>query len=178
MSRRKTTKKTRSEAANRAAKPRTARRRASKATSLRPRAASAVTRERIRREAQGRMPGEDAKPHREPAHVPSPTALVAEAMRTGIVPHAVPRNPQDDAIPGEADTIRVGDPDDRALDNEYVGEQTPGGSTPTPDQSNVDEIGRAYGVQEEDSGELRTSSEMMAGRDHRRRGLGVKSRSS
>ena len=48
-----------------------------------------------------------------------------------------------------------------------------GGTTPTPDQGNVDDIGRAYGVQEEDSGELRTSTEVMERRDHRRRGLSV-----
>ena len=64
--------------------------------------------------------------------------------------------------------MRVGDPDDDSLANEYVGENLPGGSTPTPDQSNVDEIGRAYGVQDEDNGSLRTSSEVLAGRDRRR----------
>jgi hypothetical protein len=32
----------------------------------------------------------------------------------------------------------------------------------------VDEIGRAYGLQDEDSGSLRTSSEVLARRDRRR----------
>ena len=64
-------------------------------------------------------------------------------------------------IPHEGERIRVGDPDDDSLRNEYVGEETPGGSTPTPDQSDVDEIGLAYGVQDEDSGELRTSCEVL-----------------
>jgi hypothetical protein len=64
--------------------------------------------------------------------------------------------------------MRAGDPDDDGLANEYVGEDIPGGSTPTPDQNEVDEIGRAYGVQDEDSGVLRTSSEMLARRDRRR----------
>ncbi len=100
----------------------------------------------------------------------SATAVAAEALRTGIIPHAVARRADDRAIPGEAEAIRVGDPDDEALSNEYVGEDTPGGSTPTPDQANVDEIGRVYGVQDEDSGWLRTSSELMDGRDRRRRG--------
>jgi hypothetical protein len=112
----------------------------------------------------------------EPAHVSSPTAVAAEALRTGVVPHAVPRARDDDAIPGEAERIRAGDPDDETLGNEYVGEETPGGSTPTPDQGNVDDIGRAYGVQEEDSGALRTSTEVMEGRDQRRRGLSVRRR--
>jgi hypothetical protein len=112
----------------------------------------------------------------EPPHAPSPTAIAAEALRTGVVPLAIRRPRGDQAIPGEAERIRVGDPDDEPLQNEYVGEETPGGSTPTPDQSNVDDIGRAYGVQEEDSGELRTSREVMEGRDHRRRGFSAKHR--
>jgi Family of unknown function (DUF6335) len=114
----------------------------------------------------------------EPEHTPSPTAVAAEALRSGVVPNAVPRNPDDESIPGEGERIRVGDPDDEALRNEYVGEETPGGSTPTPDQSNVDDIGRAYGVQDEDSGELRTSAEIMERRDERRRGVGGKRRQS
>jgi hypothetical protein len=114
----------------------------------------------------------------EPEHTLSPTAIAAEALRTGVVPNAVPRDLADEAIPGEAERIRVGDPDDEPLRNEYVGEDTPGGSTPTPDQSNVDDIGRVYGVQEEDSGELRTSAEVMARRDQRRRGFRVSNRRS
>ena len=71
-------------------------------------------------------------------------------------------------IPGEDETIRVGDPDDDTLGNEYVGEETPGGSTPTPDQNLVDEIGRAYGLQEEDSGSLRSGGEILSRRDRHR----------
>jgi hypothetical protein len=115
---------------------------------------------------------------REPVHLDSATAVAAEALRTGIVPHATSRLRDDDSIPGEAERIRVGDPDDDALSNEYVGDDTPGGSTPTPDQGNVDDIGRAYGLQDEDSGELRTSTELMETRDRRRRGLALKRRRS
>ena len=100
------------------------------------------------------------------------------AAHRGRLRDALPRDPEEDAIPGESEKIRAGDPDDQTLGNEYVGEETPGGSTPTPDQGNVDDIGRAYGVQEEDSGELRTSSEILEGRDHRRRGVGVRRRRS
>lgn len=126
------------------------------------------TKARLRpRRARG-GPGED-----EPVHASSPTAVAAEALRTGVVPHAVRRDRDDDAIPGEGERMRAGDPDDDALRNEYVGEETPGGSTPTPDQGNVDDVGRAYGVQDEDSGELRTSTEVMDRRDQRRRGLSV-----
>jgi len=49
-----------------------------------------------------------------------------------------------------------------------VGEDTPGGSTPTPDQNGVDEIGRAYGLQEEDSGSLRSGGEILSRRDRHR----------
>jgi hypothetical protein len=49
-----------------------------------------------------------------------------------------------------------------------VGENTPGGSTPTPDQNEVDEIGRAYGLQDEDNGSLRTSTEVLEKRDRHR----------
>ncbi len=97
-------------------------------------------------------------------HVRSGTAVAAEAMRTGILPAAR----HEDEIPREDETILVGDPDDHCLANEYVGDETPGGSTSTPDQNNVDEIGRAYGLQDEDNGPLRTASEVLGGRDRRR----------
>lgn len=93
----------------------------------------------------------------------SATAVAAEAMRTGVLPGR--RRPL--AIPHE-DEILVGDPDDALLANEYVGEETPGGSTPTPDQNGVDEIGRAYGLQEEDEGPLRSAAEVLERRDRRR----------
>jgi hypothetical protein len=97
----------------------------------------------------------------------SPTAIAAEALRTGVLP--VQRRP--DTIPGEGDTIKVGDPDGDSLANEYSGEDTPGGSTPTPDQNDVDEIGRAYGLQEEDSGVLRSGAEVLERRDRHRNEL-------
>ena len=98
-------------------------------------------------------------------HVPSATAVAAEALRTGVLPTGFRRRV---AIPHEDETIRVGDPDDDSLANEYVGEELPGGSTPTPDQSCVDEIGRVYGLQDEDNGLLRTSAEVLGRRDRRR----------
>jgi hypothetical protein len=98
-------------------------------------------------------------------HAPSATAVAAEALRTGVLPGGFRRR---EAIPHEDEAIRVGDPDDDSLANEYVGEDIPGGSTPTPDQSNVDEIGRVYGLQDEDNGSLRTSTEVLARRDRRR----------
>jgi hypothetical protein len=96
----------------------------------------------------------------------SPTAVAAEALRTGVPP--VERVDRPGQIPGEDETIRVGDPDDDPLANEYVGDETPGGSSPTPDQSGIDEIGRAYGLQEEDSGSLRSGGEILTRRDRHR----------
>lgn len=109
-------------------------------------------------------PADEARPR----PVPSATAVAAEALRTGVLPLAVHRGLHRDEIPKEGETIRVGDPDDRTLANEYVGEETPGGTAPTPDQNSVDEIGRAYGLQEEDSGCLRSAAEVLTRRDRHR----------
>jgi hypothetical protein len=95
----------------------------------------------------------------------SATAVAAEALRTGVLPAAGRRR---DEIPHEGETIRVGDPDDDSLANEYVGEETPGGTTPTPDQNSVDDIGRVYGLQEEDTGALRSGAEVLNRRDRHR----------
>ena len=98
--------------------------------------------------------------------VPSPTAVAAEAIRTGVLPLTSPRRRHE--IPKQGETIRVGDPDDDSLANEYVGEETPGGTAPTPDQNSVDDIGRAYGLQEEDTGALRCAAEVLERRDRHR----------
>lgn len=98
-------------------------------------------------------------------HVRSGTAIAADALRTGLSPASSRRRI---AIPREDETLLVGDPDGDSLANEYVGEDTPGGSTPTPDQNNVDEIGKAYGLQDEDTGVLRSAGEVLRGRDRHR----------
>jgi hypothetical protein len=92
----------------------------------------------------------------------SATAIAAEALRTGILPATTARRREE--IPRD-EAMRVGDPDDSTLANEYVGEETPGGSSPTPDQNDVDDIGRAYGLQEEDNGALRSGAEVLQRRD-------------
>lgn len=97
---------------------------------------------------------------------PSGTAVAAEALRTGVVP-LVGRAPRSE-VPGQEERLGVGDPDTRALGNFYVGDETPGGSMSTPDQNGVDDIGYAYGLQDEDRGELRSGSEVLDGRDRHR----------
>jgi hypothetical protein len=96
----------------------------------------------------------------------SATAVALEALRTGVLP-AGSRKRRDD-IPHEDEKMRVGDPDDDALRNEYAGEDTPGGSSTTPDQNSVDDIGRVYGLQEEDCGALRSGAEVLQKRDRHR----------
>ena len=99
----------------------------------------------------------------------SATAVAVEALRTGVVPGTPRRGRRPETeIPHEDETLRVGDPDESALANEYVGEDAPGGSSPTPDQNNVDEIGRAYGLQEEDAAGLRSGEEVLGKRDRHR----------
>ena len=73
-------------------------------------------------------------------HTQSPTAIAAEAMRTGVAPQpSAPRRPVE--IPRDGETLLVGDPDD---------------------------IGRVYGVQEADSGTLKPSAEILDERDRHR----------
>ena len=97
---------------------------------------------------------------------PSATAVAAEAMRTGVVPLATAQR-SDDSNRGDA-RLKAGDMETSALGNAMVGDEAPGGTVSTPDQDRVDDIGRALGVQEVDSGELRTTSELMDERDRHR----------
>ena len=97
---------------------------------------------------------------------PSGTAVAAEAMRTGVVPLAT-ANRTDERNRGDA-RLKAGDIDTSAMGNAMVGDEAPGGSVTTPDQDRVDDIGRALGVQEVDSGELRTTSELLDERDRKR----------
>jgi len=127
---------------------------------------------KVTRRSNGRHRGK--KPRLRPVaenarRLSSATAVAAEALRTGVIPLTTSR--RRDMIPGESERIRVGDPDDQSLANEYVGEETPGGSAPTPDQNSVDDIGRVYGLQEEDTGALRCAAEVLTRRDRRRQEL-------
>ena len=122
----------------------------------------AARKRRTSRDARPKPP--QYRPVAEVQHVSSPTAIAAEALRTGVLPGPSRRH----EVQREDDTILVGDPDDKSLANAYVGDETPGGSSPTPDQNEVDDIGRAYGLQEEDSGALRSGGEVLARRDRKR----------
>ena len=62
----------------------------------------------------------------------------------------------------------AGDVDASWQEAEDSGAETPGGHVATPDQDNVDEIGRAVGMEFQDNQELRTPEEILAKRDRRR----------
>ena len=72
---------------------------------------------------------------------------------------------QDTIIPPDA--VLAGGDIDAAWDEAAVGEETVGGTTPTPDQDIVDEIGRAVGVEYEDAEPLHTT-EKLERRDEQR----------
>jgi uncharacterized protein DUF6335 len=63
--------------------------------------------------------------------------------------------------------LTAGDIDARWQDAYSVGDETPGGDNPTPDQDRVDDIGKALGVQYQDNEELKGGEEIVE-RDHRR----------
>jgi hypothetical protein len=72
---------------------------------------------------------------------------------------------QDTTVP--ADAVLAGGDIDAAWDQAAVGEETVGGTTPTPDQDIVDEIGRAVGVNYEDAEPL-DPTEKLERRDEQR----------
>ena len=65
---------------------------------------------------------------------------------------------QDTAVPAEA--VLAGGDIDAAWDQAAAGEETVGGSSPTPDQDIVDEIGKAVGVDYEDSEPLHPADKL------------------
>jgi hypothetical protein len=72
---------------------------------------------------------------------------------------------QDTSVPAEA--VLTGGDIDAAWDQAETGEETVGGSNPTPDQDIVDEIGKAVGVSYEDAEPL-NMTEKVDRRDEQR----------
>jgi hypothetical protein len=128
-----------------------------------------MTRTGKTKKSQGRTRAATAVPResvRETAGAPSPTAVAAEAMATGVVPLAA--REKDAALPGQDHVVTAGEADERPENAAFVGDVTPGGDMPTPDQNQVDAYGHAMGVPEADSGALRTSGEILDKRDRSR----------
>jgi Family of unknown function (DUF6335) len=63
--------------------------------------------------------------------------------------------------------INAGDVDVNVEDAYFSGDESPGGDNPTPDQDVVDEIGKALGVEYQDSEELRASDKVAERDKHR-----------
>ncbi|HZF37480.1 MAG TPA: DUF6335 family protein [Blastocatellia bacterium] len=64
--------------------------------------------------------------------------------------------------------LTAGDLDARWQEAEDSGAETPGGHVAIPDQDNVDEIGRAVGMEFQDNQELSAPGEIISRRDRRR----------
>lgn len=64
--------------------------------------------------------------------------------------------------------IPAGDADASWQEAEETGAESPGGHVATPDQDNVDEIGRAVGMEFQDNQELCAPEEVLSRRDRRR----------
>jgi hypothetical protein len=79
----------------------------------------------------------------------------------------VAANPHPEWDDGEAAHLAAGDLDANAQAAELVGEETPGGDNPTPDQDVVDLIGRSLGVEYEDDEELEGGEEIVRRDRHR-----------
>ena len=100
----------------------------------------------------------------EPEHESSLTAVATEAAQTGVPDLEALR----EELPGQDSILTAGDPDVDPLSNEYSGEEVPGASTPAPDQNNVDDIGRAYGLSNLDDGALLSAEDLVSRRDAHR----------
>jgi len=96
----------------------------------------------------------------------SPAGVIAKEGAEGAVRDRTTRH--NDDVPGEDRVLAAGDPDVSGIEAGHAGESVPGGSTPTPNQSGVDEIGRALGVEELDQRELRSVIATLRARDRRR----------
>src|SRR5689334_17956074 len=63
--------------------------------------------------------------------------------------------------------LAAGDPDVDVEDANFVGEESPGGGNPTPDQDLVDEIGQAVGLEYQDNEPLHTTDKVEERDRHR-----------
>jgi hypothetical protein len=105
---------------------------------------------------------------RDDVDVPTPPSTLdldrpASATRTGRTRLHNQVKQHTDATP----VLSSGDVDADWESASVVGDEAPGGDNPTPDQSVVDDIGRALGVEYQDSEELRGADKIEERDRHR-----------
>lgn len=100
----------------------------------------------------------------EPRHQVSLTGAAADALRLGAVQAWLEVRPDEDAL------FRAGDPDLDASTAEASGEDAPGSSNASPDDSDIDDVGALYGVADSDGGPegLVLGDDLIAERDRHR----------
>jgi hypothetical protein len=101
--------------------------------------------------------------HSPPWHV-SMTPTLDDALQTGLSPLDL----DDEEIPGQDGVLSGGDPDVDPLDMEYSGDEAAGGSNSSPDNNDVDAIGRLYGITQADAHGLVLGDDLIAPRDRAR----------
>jgi hypothetical protein len=69
--------------------------------------------------------------------------------------------------PGADPAVTGGDPDVRWESAQFAGDESPVSSTPTPDQNDVDQLGRAMGVTYADDEELKVGEKEESRDEHR-----------
>ena len=98
----------------------------------------------------------------EPPHQASLTSAAIDALQLGAVRDG-PRLHAD-----EDELLQAGDPDLDAMLAATSGEDAPGSSNPSPDDSAIDEVGELYGVEQTDPDGLVLGEEQIAARDRHR----------
>jgi Family of unknown function (DUF6335) len=120
-----------------------------------------------RRRAQPRRKAIEAV-RRAPLEPEMPVGLDADALDVLADTQTLEEGEQsEESIDRKRGTILTGGDVDAAWDEVDVGEETVGGSTPTPDQDRVDDLGRAAGVTYSDTEPLRPEEKEMQ-RDEKR----------
>jgi hypothetical protein len=92
-----------------------------------------------------------------------PSSLDPDAVSATTIGRQLDRG----SAPFDDGSITGGDVDANIVDAATVGDEAPGGDNPTPDQDIVDEIGRALGIEYQDSQELRGGAELEERDRHR-----------
>ena len=100
----------------------------------------------------------------EPPHHVSITSILDDAVESGLSP----LGRGEENISGEDDVLRAGDPDADPLLIEFSGDEAAGGSNASPDDNDVDAIGRLYGVSQARRSDLVLGDDLTAPRDRDR----------